>query len=138
MPRTTVSQVQGVLGRNWDGATDLQPFIDTATVIVDQVVSIAGAKLTPATLSDAQLELIERWLSAHCYTRMDQLFSSKSTGGASASFQGQTAMYLESTVYGQMAMSVDTSGALRILDKRAFAQGVSLSSPRRHHHNGFF
>jgi hypothetical protein len=42
----------------------------------------------------------------------DKAYQSKSTGGASGTFQGQTGMRLESTDYGQAAMILDVTGRL--------------------------
>lgn len=109
--RTNSASVQAILGGNYDGVTTLTPFIDAASSIVDDVASCASDAGTP--LSSAKLELIERWLSAHCYAHMDQTFASKGTEGASASFHGQTGMYLASTRYGQFATTLDPTGCLQ-------------------------
>ena len=105
---------------DWDGVTDLDQFISAATVIVDRVVTCATAK--SITLTDTELELIERWLSAHCYVQNDQTLASKSTGGASGSAHGQTGLNLDSSRYGQMAKTLDYSGCLAAIDKRAVAR----------------
>jgi len=89
---------------------DLDPFIETASSIVDDVVECATAK--GKTLTAAKLELIERWLAAHFYAVSDKPYTSRSTVDASGSFAGQTAMYFESTLYGQHAMRLDPSGCL--------------------------
>ena len=117
--RTTIALVKEVLGSNYDtrNSPSLQPFIDTASVVVDQVVALAASNRS-ITIGAAQAELIERWLSGHFYAQMDMLYKQKQTGKASGKFQGETGMYLESTLYGQSAMMVDTSGMLRVLDKR--------------------
>lgn len=44
---------------------------------------------------------------------MAQLYKIKNDRMASATFQGDTKMYLESTVYGQQAMAMDPTGYLR-------------------------
>lgn len=109
--RTNSPKVEKVLKKNYDGTTDLNPFIETASVQVDQIVQYAsdnGFTAVPA----ATLEIIERWLSAHYYGVMAQLYVTKRAEGTTATFQGQTAMYLESTVYGQMAMRLDPTGYL--------------------------
>ena len=89
----------------------LDAFVATASSVVDDVVTCAAAK--GITLSTTKLELIERWLAAHFYLQADQAYQSKSTDGASATFQGQTGMGLENTNYGQQAMILDRSGCLR-------------------------
>lgn len=122
MPRTTAALVQGVLVNDWDGVTDLTPYIATANSIVNQVVKLSAYKRTPLaqglTNDPTTQELIERWLAAHCYTKMDPVYQSKSTLGASASFvRGKN----EPEPYKDMAIGVDYSGCLKALLERQFA-----------------
>ena len=121
MSRTTAAAVKLVLNRDYDFKhdPDLTPYIDAASSLVDDVADCAVAK--GAALSDAKLELIERWLSAHFYQQSDMGFASKSTQGASASFHGRTDMGGDSTLYGQSAQALDPSGCLRALLKGARA-----------------
>lgn len=134
MARTDADAVKGILLDDYDpapevgDAVDLSPFIATATVIVSRVATCAAAK--DLTLSAEELELIERWLAAHCYAMSDQTLASTSTEGASASFHGQTGMRLEATKYGQMATTLDFSGCLTAIDKRQVARGFWLGKPR--------
>lgn len=115
MARTTAEAVQGLLGRQYDEDLSVDVFIDTASVVVDRMVQCAARK--SVTFTAAELELIERWLACHYYGSSDQFLSSKSTGGASGSYQGQTAMGLEGTKYGQSALGLDHSGCLSVLGK---------------------
>lgn len=130
MARTTRKLVEGVLGSNYgplaDGSLpDLDPFIDTASAIVDRVSTCAANK--GLKLSGVELELVERWLSAHCYCQMDPLMMSKSSGGASGGFQraGATDDF-GSTDYGKTACRLDYSGCLSAIGKRQFAGGMWL------------
>jgi hypothetical protein len=100
--RTTAGAVRAVLMSNVVADANLTPFIDAASSTVDAVKARASAKGTP--LSFATLELIERWLAAHYYTRSDPLYTSKRTGDASGSFQERS--YLE------VAQALDTTGSL--------------------------
>lgn len=132
MARTTSTLVQGVLVNDYgpdyqDNYPSLDPYIDTASAIVDRVAACAIDR--DMTLSSTELEILERWLAAHCYTQMDQTFASPSTEGASASFHGQTGMGFEGSKYGQMALRLDWSGCLQIIDKRQFAGGIWLGKP---------
>lgn len=115
MARTSAAAVKAILlpGKDYDNdqAADLTPFIDTASAMVDDVVACISAKGGMA-LTAARLELIERWLAAHYFKVSDKPYSSRSTEGASGGFDGQTAMYLESTLYGQTALRLDSSGCL--------------------------
>ena len=115
MPRTNSTNVALILGDNYDSAIALTVFIETASSIVDTLVA---KNLGPA-LSSALLELIERWLSAHCYAHADQIFAYKQTGNAAATFQGVTGMGLTATLYGQTAIILDTTGYLSQVSKAA-------------------
>lgn len=77
MARTTKKAVQDLLlpGGDYDGKSDLTPFIDTASSIVTRVNTCAIAKGN--TLTVAELELIERWLAAHCYQQSDKGYQSR-------------------------------------------------------------
>ncbi|GIW60130.1 MAG: hypothetical protein KatS3mg087_1196 [Patescibacteria group bacterium] len=117
MARTTPALVSEILGSHYDGSSSLTSFIDTASAVVDQVESNdTKKKLTPA-----MLELIERWLAAHFYLHADQIASSESVGGASASYQGQTGFALMSTIYGQTAVVLDTTGYLSKLQQQSIS-----------------
>lgn len=127
--RTTAPAVQSALGPNYDGQQDLEENILTASVLVDELVRCSTAK--GLTLSDELLERIECYLAAHFYGHGDQFYQSRSTQGASGSFQGQTAMGLESTQYGQTALRLDISGCLMGFNKGARARAVWLGTRHR-------
>lgn len=113
MSRTTAVDVQAILGGNWDGKTDLTPYIDTASAVVDDVVECATARSVTVTATRA--ELIERWLAAHYYTQMDPLYTSKSTQSASGSFKDHG--------YDKTAIGLDPSGCLSgVLNGRKVAR----------------
>lgn len=117
MARTNPGAVQEILFKDYDSVNEppLQGYIATASAVVDRVVTCATAKAV--TLSAVELELIERWLSAHFYCMSDAPYASHSHLGRSASFQGQTGMYLEATKYGQTAAALDPSGCLVAISK---------------------
>lgn len=112
--RTTSALVRGVLGENYNNRSSLTPFINAANILTDRVATCATEK--EMTLTSTELEIIETWLAAHFYAQMDQLYSAKRTGnsaaGAYGQFQGKTDMHLQSTLYGQTAMTLDYSGCL--------------------------
>jgi len=113
--RTTTGDVQAILGSHYDSTISLQPFIDTAVILVDWL----DTQDTDNELSVAALEMIERYIAAHIYEHADQIAQSKGVGRANATFQGQTAMYLEGTKYGQTAILLDVTGNLKNLGKGA-------------------
>ncbi len=96
---------------------DLTVHIQTASVIADQVALCAVAK--GKTLTESQLELIERWLAAHFYVMSDQVLHKVSTLNSYGQFQGETKMQLDASKYGQSAKLVDTSGCLAEIDASA-------------------
>ena len=123
--RTSESAVRSII--ETDSALTVTPFIDQASVIVDDLV----VNDVDSLLSVARLELIERNLAAHFYSRRDPQYQSKATAGASATFQGQTGMGYDSTYWGQDAKRLDLTGRLALMDKepRAKATMVWLGKP---------
>jgi hypothetical protein len=106
--RCTPESVQKILLDNYDKSSQLDSFIATASALTDWVqAQDITLILTPALLTE-----IEKYLAAHFYQIADPGYQSRSTGGASGQFTGQTAMVLNQTRYGQMAMTLDMSGAL--------------------------
>lgn len=120
MAYTNTTAVAKILGDDYDGATDLQQYIDSADVIVLRVNTLARQRRF--TLSTTELEIIERWLAAHCYVQMDQTYASKNTEGASMSAHGQTAKGIEGSKYGLFAINADVSGMLKAIANRQFAR----------------
>jgi len=123
--RATIYDVQAVL--ETDSDIDLYPYIKVASVLTDKVEECATDR--SAALNDEQLHDIETYLAAHLYALRDPQYSSKSTQSASASFQGQTAMKLDYTPFGQMAQVLDTSGCLSAYNVGARARAVWLGKP---------
>lgn len=134
MSRTNAAYVKTILrdgnqGSDYDGTTDLTPYIDWASAITDDVSTCATAK--GVTISASRLELIEAWLAAHAYATSDKPYASTNTNKAGASFHGMTKMYLEATLYGQQARSLDSSGCLAAIagEERKSAGGFWLGKP---------
>lgn len=113
--RTNSDAVRGILRDHYDGSADLAPFIIAANSIVSKLAAADSVGIH----STSDLELIERWLAAWGYHTSDLMYASKNTGGAGASFQGQTGMYFSNNYYGQMALMLDTTGYLSKLQKQA-------------------
>lgn len=124
--RTNANAVKGILGDDYDSETNrpLQPFLESATVIVNRVATCATAK--GKALTTGELELIERWLTAHLYTKSDPTYSSRSTSGASGSFIRSPEV---PEPYKDGALSVDYSGCLSAILGRKTASAVWLGRP---------
>jgi hypothetical protein len=130
--RTTAKAVQDVLGPNYDAKkkVNLRPFIDSASDVVDQVLLLSKRKsrvISIGGLKASTLELIERWLAAHFYCISDPLYMSRTTQGASGSFQRAAAKDgFASTDYGKTAMDVDISGCLKNINLQQFASVLGM------------
>lgn len=106
--------VQAILGSQYDPEISLAPFIDAATLVLDQVIACAAKK--GIALTDDEKAMLTKYLAAHFYGSADQFYESRRTGRASGSFRGQTQMGLNGTLYGQNAKLLDRTGCLESLD----------------------
>lgn len=95
--------------------TGLDPFIETASAIVDD-------HLTDAGYDSTRLEQIERWLAAHCYAHRDPRATNETARGVGQQFQFRIGLGLNQTTFGQMAMRLDKKGILAAWDK-ALSEG---------------
>lgn len=129
MARTTPEAVKTVLMADYGPLPDgtlpeeaIVAAIEEANILTTRLrlLAIQYKEITLATGSDT-LEMVERLLAAHVYAMSDQPYASKSTGGASATFQGQTGLGLKGTKYGQRAMLVDYTRVLAALDEGKIA-----------------
>ena len=108
--RTTSEMVEAVI--EVDSAADLDPLITAASALTDY---IASADTLSVLTSDLLLQ-IETYIAAHLYALKDPQYQTKATGGASATFQGQTKTRFEATWWGQQAMVFDVTGKLAALN----------------------
>lgn len=109
--RTTSTAVEAII--EVDAGDDLTPFIEVANNIVTK-------NCTNEDLTAIDLELIERWLSAHCYAVMRARASEeRASRGIGERFQSKVDLGFDVTHYGQQAMRVDWSGALSALNEQA-------------------
>jgi hypothetical protein len=117
MARTTEALVKSVLrlgsqGGDYDDANN--PSLTRPIAAANQFVTRAATCATNRgiTLSSDELTEIETWMGAHFYTKMDRVYQSKSTNGASASF------VLDPKVpepYKAAAIEMDASGCVAAL-----------------------
>ncbi len=102
--------------------SDVRAILDDQDSSISTTVPIRAAATLTAwientcdannVLTSAQLTEIETWLAAHFYAHADLQYSSKSTEGASGSFQvgGGGSGNLDTTMWGKTAMTLDPSG----------------------------
>ena len=100
--RTTPTEVTKVMG---EVSFDLEPFIHTANVMIDHMIS--------SLLSETILTEIEKYLAAHfACLREPQIFS-ETIDDAKVSYMRKVAgPGLESTDYGQTVLQLDSTGIL--------------------------
>lgn len=113
--RTTPEAVEAII--EVDPNIDLTPFIEVGSLVVDKWCAPVEDENGDPFYTAGDLEIIERWLSAHFYAvRKPRRTSASVAGGASESLQSSTAVGFASSHYGQMAMRLDRSGQLAVLE----------------------
>jgi len=112
MARTTSAAVSLII--ETDVTISLTSFIEAANALVTQCCASSD------TYTAANLELIERWLSAHIYTNRDPRAFEESVGRGAASQKTQSRVDLgfDTSHYGQTAMRLDWEGGLSALNEQ--------------------
>lgn len=99
-------QVLGIVGGELDANIDVDIHIQSATTLVDSLLSDAGH-------TAAHLETITAWVASHFYVVSDPRFLQQKSEENFETYQrGELGRALESTNYGQQAMILDTTGIL--------------------------
>ena len=101
-------------------ATEVKMIIDTdlTDLVVDAFILGANVTVTEVLGSDTNLTTahkkeIERWLAAHLIAATrEQQIQKAGAAGASITYQGRTGMGLNSTLYGQQVLALDTTGKM--------------------------
>jgi hypothetical protein len=105
MARTNPGAVQSVLVNCYQSGVSLERYIRAANLITSRFATVAagqGWAVDADTLAE-----IETWLAAHCYSKMDPTYQSKTTGDASATYvRGKQEPFLEG------ALMLDPTGLL--------------------------
>ena len=113
--RTTAILVGEIIAVN--ASISLTPFIEVASAIVTK-------HCTHVDFTAAELELVERWLSAHFYRMRELQVAEKRAAPVSQSFNSVLYTGFDNSTYGQMAMRIDWSGALSALNEQAKKGGL--------------
>jgi hypothetical protein len=105
MARVTAEEVQAIMDTDLTEAK-ITGYIDSVTIIVDGLFN-------SVSISDPLLKEIERWLTAHAIAiSSERQAREEGAGGAYIKYAGMTGIGLKATSYGQMAISIDTTGTL--------------------------
>lgn len=102
MPRTNETEVETLLGDDFDTSRSLTGFVSDASLIIDDVVTCAAGY--GVTYSDARLQSMEKWVAAHLYTISDRRFLEEKDGKASGKYGF--------TKYSEAALALDKTGCL--------------------------
>lgn len=106
--RVTVEEVKDVID------TDLT---DTRIMVcIGSANNLVSSQCANEGLSTDTLKEIERWLSAHFVAVVEPRIEREKADVVSASYVHKVDLYLASTVWGQQAMLLDTSGSLSDLN----------------------
>ncbi len=89
--------------------------IDDIDLFIDTAEDLANEELANKGLSERRFLKIIIYLSAHFLTLKERQVAMEKLGDASNTYQGATGMYLDSSLYGQTALVLDTSGTLKTL-----------------------
>lgn len=107
--RTTSADVKAILDNTELTESQIIAYITSANIMVTQILG--------TTLIDDVLKEIERWLSAHMIaTTRERQASKEEAGTAKVEYTGKWGQGLSSTSYGQMVISLDTTGAMKNAD----------------------
>jgi len=109
---TTVAAVNKIIVYDTTVIPDVQPFIDSAIVIVSSIVAIDN------TPTDAMLELVTRYVTAHLISITDTRIASEQVKSLQQSFQYKLSDGLGLSHFGATAMLLDTTGRLAAWNNR--------------------
>lgn len=122
--RTTESKVKAIV--DVLPGTDVTPFLEAANTLVTEVCTKVEYGYTLSRLTQ-----IETWLAAHFYCIYDPRAFQEQAGPVQQTTQSKVDLGLNVTHYGQMAMRLDTSGALAGLDNALKKIEVKLPAVRK-------
>lgn len=114
MAYTTALEVQSILADEYDAliAPSLDPFIETANQLIEEVCAPAGYTV-------GRLAEIEKYLAAHFYSVTKPRLESEGVGPIQNRIQSKVDTGLKVTHWGQQAIVLDTAGGLARLASQA-------------------
>ena len=97
---------------------DVTPYITSANILVNEILGTENTGI---------LKEIERWLSAHMIASTKERTSLKeAAGSASVTYTGAFGQGLKSTPYGQMVLTLDTTGLMAAQDGKLLASTYAV------------
>lgn len=120
--RVTVDEVKSILDNTSLTDPVIQTFITGANVYVTDALNGSG-------LGDDMLKEIERYYAAHLIAiTVERMASKEGAGGASITYTGTYGQGLKSSSYGQICLTMDTTGTLAKLDGKKSASTIAIES----------
>lgn len=116
----TTSDAVGEIIELTDGI-EATPFIEVASSLVDRHCATAKDSDDNDYYTSAELELIERWLSAHFYAIRENRAASEGAGPVQETKQYKVGFYFTNTMYGQQALMLDSYGGLQTLQANSMS-----------------
>lgn len=111
--RTTVAKVKLILSETELTDPVIESYIEAASTWLDVLFANQPVEMT-------MLAELERWLTAHLIVSTQERIAKKEgAGGAFIEYMGIFGEGLKSTPYGQMAISLDTTGLLAAAGMKA-------------------
>jgi len=105
--RTTAAEVKEIMDNCTLDDTVVDAYIVGANAWIDNILA------DDITLGDTLLETLEQWFTAHMIAVSTCRTASKEKlGEAAVEYTGKWGMKLNSTSYGQMVLTLDTTGLL--------------------------
>jgi hypothetical protein len=118
--RTNAEDVMNILDDTSLDEDIIEAYINSANVFV---TANLASKLSAAVLTE-----IEKWLSAHMIvSTRERMAKKEGAGGAEIEYIGKFGEGLNGSPYGQMAISLDSSGTLQamaLLKGKAYTKAV--------------
>ena len=107
---TSAEAVQQIIDYDQELIPDLTPFLDTAVALTDSVIGTA--------LADPLLEQVQKYLTAHFVGITDPRLQTAQVKSLLETYQVKLSLGLGVTHFGQVAMTLDTSGKLAAWNTR--------------------
>jgi len=113
--RVTEQEVLDIMDSGVDlSSTQITAMITAASSVIDTIFA------DDAVVDDALLKELERWLSAHYIaSTLVRMAAKEKVGQAEVTYIGKWGEMLKSTPYGQVLLTLDTTGKLAKVGKRA-------------------
>ena len=114
MARVTATEVKEIMDNCTVTDAIVTVMIGAATEVIDQVFE------DDSDIGDTLLKEIERWFTAHMLaSTLHRMGSEEKLGDAQIKYTGKWGENLSSTPYGQMVLTLDTTGKMSRMGKKA-------------------